>query len=129
MKCFFPPFVHVSIGGVLTFTVLICQSSSHISARPSGSDRKEFARSTVWSLGWEDPLEKGMATRYFCLENPRDGGAWRVQPTRMHRVGHVGNVRIFCQLWRVFLLMFSLTKLHKSGLFFCLSLACLSLRS
>ena len=34
----------------------------------------------VPSLGWEDPREKGMAThplQYSCLENPRDGGAWR----------------------------------------------------
>ena len=27
----------------------------------------------VWSLGWEDPLEKGMATLQFSgLENPMD---------------------------------------------------------
>ena len=32
----------------------------------------------VWSLGCEDPLEKGMATlQYSCLENYTDGGAWR----------------------------------------------------
>ena len=35
---------------------------------------------TMWetrvrSLGWEDPLEKEMAT-HSCLENPMDGGAW-----------------------------------------------------
>ena len=31
----------------------------------------------VLSLGWEDPLEKEMATHSCsCLENPRDGGAW-----------------------------------------------------
>ena len=24
----------------------------------------------VWPLGWEDPLEEGMATHYSCLENP-----------------------------------------------------------
>ena len=30
----------------------------------------------VSSLGWEDPLEEGMATlRYSCLENPMDRGA------------------------------------------------------
>ena len=29
----------------------------------------------VQSLGWEDPLEKGMAT-YSCLENPIDRGTW-----------------------------------------------------
>ena len=33
----------------------------------------------VQSLGWEDPLEKGTATRpqYFGLENFTDRGAWR----------------------------------------------------
>ena len=31
----------------------------------------------VRSLGWEDPLEEGMAT-YSFLENPMDGGAWWV---------------------------------------------------
>ena len=33
----------------------------------------------VQSLGWEDPLEKEMATysiQYSCLENPMDRGAW-----------------------------------------------------
>ena len=33
----------------------------------------------VRSLGWEDPLEKEMASnqlQYSCLENSMDGGAW-----------------------------------------------------
>ena len=32
----------------------------------------------VWSLGWEDPLEKEMANHpsSICLENPRDREAW-----------------------------------------------------
>ena len=33
----------------------------------------------VQSLGWEDPLEAGMAThplQYSCLENLMDRGAW-----------------------------------------------------
>ena len=31
----------------------------------------------VWSLGWEDPLEKEMITHsYSCLENSMDRGAW-----------------------------------------------------
>ena len=32
----------------------------------------------VQSLGWEDPLEEGMATHssILCLENPMDRGAW-----------------------------------------------------
>ena len=34
----------------------------------------------IWSLGWEGPLEEGMAThsnRYSCPENPMDRAAWR----------------------------------------------------
>ena len=31
----------------------------------------------VWSLGWEDPLEEGMATHSSVLENPMHRGAWR----------------------------------------------------
>ena len=32
----------------------------------------------VLSLGWEDPLEKEMPSRfqYSCLENPMSRGAW-----------------------------------------------------
>ena len=39
----------------------------------------------VQSLGWEDPLEEGIATHssYSCLENPMDRGAWR---TTVHGV-------------------------------------------
>ena len=32
--------------------------------------------SQIQSLGGEDPLEKGMATQYSCLENPMDRGGW-----------------------------------------------------
>ena len=28
-------------------------------------------------LGWEDPLEKGMATHPSIVENPVDTGVWR----------------------------------------------------
>ena len=33
----------------------------------------------VQSLGWEDPLEKGMSSQlqYSCLKSPLDSGAWR----------------------------------------------------
>ena len=31
----------------------------------------------VQSLGWEDPMEKGMVTQYSCVQNPMDGGAWQ----------------------------------------------------
>ena len=35
------------------------------------------AKQETWvqSLGWEDALEKVMATQYSCLENPMDRGA------------------------------------------------------
>ena len=44
----------------------------------------------VQSLGREDPLEEGMAThsRYSCLENPTDRGAWRASVHGFTRVGH-----------------------------------------
>ena len=47
---------------------------------PGGSDSKEAKQETwVRSLGEEDPLEKEMAThsRYSCLENSMDRGAWQ----------------------------------------------------
>ena len=33
----------------------------------------------IKSLGWEDPLEEGIATHssISCLENPMNRGAWR----------------------------------------------------
>ena len=34
----------------------------------------------VWSLGWEDPLEKGMALQYSCLGSPIDRGAQWAMP-------------------------------------------------
>ena len=41
----------------------------------------------VWSLGWEDPLEEGMATHSSILvwRIPMDRGAWRVI---VHRVAN-----------------------------------------
>ena len=55
---------------------------------PGGSGDKASvcnAGDPVRSLGWEDPLEKEMATplQYSCLENPMDRGArWAT----VHRV-------------------------------------------
>ena len=60
---------------------------------PGGSDHKESACNAgdqVQSLGWKDPLEKGMATYSSIL-------AWRItwrqkpgrlQSTELQRVGH-----------------------------------------
>ena len=39
-----------------------------------GSDSKESRETQVWSLGWEDPLKKGMATHSSIL-------AWRISWT------------------------------------------------
>jgi len=45
---------------------------------PPVKDLPEMQETQVPSLGWEDSLEKGMATplQYSCLENPMDRGAW-----------------------------------------------------
>ena len=48
---------------------------------PGGSDSKESASMReIWvrSLGWEDPLEEGMATHFSILawRTPMDRGAW-----------------------------------------------------
>ena len=37
----------------------------------------------VRSLGWEDPLEEGMATSILAWRIPMDGGAWQ---TTVHEV-------------------------------------------
>ena len=60
---------------------------------PGGSDGKEYACSAgdpSLTPGSGDPLEKGMATQYSCLENSMDRGAWQAiargvtkSPTRL----------------------------------------------
>ena len=44
----------------------------------------------VWSLGWEDPLEKGMAThyQYCCLGNSMHRGAWQAAVHGVTSVRH-----------------------------------------
>ena len=46
----------------------------------------------VQSLGWEDPLEKEMATHFWesCLENPMDKGAWQAT---VHGVTESGTTK------------------------------------
>ena len=43
----------------------------------------------VQFLGWEDPLEKEMATplQYSCLENSMDRGAWQATTMGLQSVG------------------------------------------
>ena len=50
--------------------------------------------SWVQSLGWKDPLEKGMATplQYSGLENPTDRGNWQTTVhgvTKSHTTEHL----------------------------------------
>ena len=58
-----------------------------------GSDSKESdcnAEDRVQSLGWEDPLQKGMAIHSSILawRIPWTEGPGRVQPMGTQRVGH-----------------------------------------
>ena len=48
------------------------------------------AETLVWSLGWEDPLEKEMATHSCILawKSPMDRGAWWATVHGVARVGH-----------------------------------------
>ena len=60
---------------------------------PSGSDSKESACNagdTGWSLGWEDPREKGIAihSSISCQEHSIDRGAWGLQFMGLQRTGH-----------------------------------------
>ena len=52
-----------------------------------GSDGKESACNVFWvqSLGWEDPLEEGMAAHSSVLARriPMDRGAWRATVRRV----------------------------------------------
>ena len=56
---------------------------------PGGSDCKELPamqESWVWFLGWEDPLEKGMATQSSILTWRL---AWTIWSMGSQRVGHI----------------------------------------
>ena len=57
---------------------------------PGGSDSKESAYNAgdwVWSLGWEDPQEKGIATHPSIRHgNFMDRGAWRATVMGSQRV-------------------------------------------
>ena len=47
-------------------------------------------KSWIQSLGWEDPLEEGVATRCNILawRIPMDRGAWQAAVMGLQRVGH-----------------------------------------
>ena len=58
----------------------------------------------VWSLGWEDPLEKGMATHSSILawRIPRTEEHGRLQSVGLQRVGHYWDfhTHTYTQFWR-----------------------------
>ena len=58
--------------------VLICNSLKVRDTEQRVKRLSTMWETWVWSLGWEDSLEKEMATHSStsCLENPMDGGAW-----------------------------------------------------
>ena len=67
---------------------------------PGGSDSKESSCSAgdlVRSLGWEDPLEEGMAIHSTILtwRMPMDRGAWQATFRGVERVGHNIATNIF----------------------------------
>ena len=51
---------------------------------------QEMQETQVQSLGWEDVLEKEMATHsnILALENPMDRGAWQATVYGVARVRH-----------------------------------------
>ena len=62
----------------LQYDINVRQTTWYVGCLGS-SDCKETAawqETRIWSLCQEDPLEKGIALQYSCLENPMDGGAW-----------------------------------------------------
>ena len=66
----------------------MCFSNASLVAQ-SVKNMPAMQETWVRSLGWEDPLEKEMATHSIsCLENPMDRGAWRAIVQRLARVGH-----------------------------------------
>ena len=57
----------------------------------------------VWPLGWEDPLEEGMATHSIILAwgIPKDRSARRLQSMESQRVGHDWATKNACMLLKL----------------------------
>ena len=80
--------MHEALGSIPSTSIFVC-----ILCFPSGSDGKESARNAgdpdfIRSLGWEDPLEKGMSTHSSILiwKIPWTGEPGRLQSTGSKRV-------------------------------------------
>ena len=51
---------------------------------------QETQETQVWSPGWEEPLEKEMAThsRVLAWKTPMNRGAWQATVHGVARIGH-----------------------------------------
>ena len=72
---------------------------------PGGSDEKkspETKETQVWYLGWEDPLEKGMATHSSILawRIPRTDEQGGLQSMASQRVGHNWATNTHTHRWK-----------------------------
>ena len=75
-----PPLACFTVASVIKEASLVAQMVKNLPA---------MQETWVWSLGWEDPLEKGMATHSSsCLGNPMDRGTWQAPIHGVQRVGH-----------------------------------------
>ena len=66
---------------LLKIMLILCYFILFSSKEPACQCRG--CKTQVQSLGWKDPLEKGVATQYSFLERPMDRGTWRAI---VHRV-------------------------------------------
>ena len=78
----------------------MCFSNASLVAQ-SVKNMPAMQETWVRSLGWEDPLEKEMATHSIsCLENPMDRGAWRATVHGVARVKHDLATKPPLPLWK-----------------------------
>ena len=66
----------------------------------------------VQALGWEDPLEKRLATQSSILAHPMDRGIWQAMVHKVIRVGHD-------QALNTFFFTFALLPCHRNEWCLC----------
>ena len=66
------------------------ERSEGVSQEPGGFFKTWPWKTQVQSLGWEDPLEKGMTTHssILALKNPWTEESGGLQSMRLQRIGH-----------------------------------------
>ena len=65
--------------GRLQLFVVIVDGFPDASGLKNLPEMQALQEMQIWSLGWEDPLEKekGNPLQYSCLKNPMDREAWQ----------------------------------------------------